>query len=432
MKTLFFAILVAVSITTFAQQIPVTQHDWSKYEWVDTCSARYAVVYDWNGRCGIYNLEKHENITELEYRQLNFSRIMNLEGGNQATVFYGKKGIREGAVAVDPDDQVMELTQEDNEMFYSLGSCTTIDKSIEKFARKLLKDKLESKDNEGAMYGQILVMDTKTAQIKAWVAMKDEFGNGKFENARLQKNQCSMLPLKIIMATMAISDANLSLEDTVDTKFGTDSIGGLCIKDRNMQRGGYGRLSYRDAFKLHSNIAMAKAMYASDHFRFQQMWQRNYMARETDAMNIAALYNVVANGGIVYVPSVISDSVRLDCEEDFPNARQIKMAQDILRKTLQDGGIGSQWTTRKVDLSGDYTTYRNCPPTLYDDNAGDLDKFYSDEGMQSYSQVIFAGYLPSDTPQYTICVTMDSKHNEISGKNISSIVNELAEYLNKH
>ena len=63
----------------------------------------YAVVHDWNGRCGIYNLEKHENITELEYRQLNFSRIMNLEGGNQATVFYGKKGVREGAVAVDPD-----------------------------------------------------------------------------------------------------------------------------------------------------------------------------------------------------------------------------------------------------------------------------------------------------------------------------------------
>ncbi len=156
------------------------------------------------------------------------------------------------------------------------------------------------------------------------------------------------------------------------------------------------------------------------------------MARETDAMNIAALYNVVANGGIVFVASVVSDSVRLDCEDDFPNARQMKMAQDILRTTLQDGGIGSQWTTRKVDLSGDYTTYRNCMPTLYDENAGDLDKFFSDKGMQNYSQVIFAGYLPSDSPKYTICVTMDSKHNELSGKNISPIVNELTEYLNRH
>ena len=430
MKTLFSAILAAVSVPTFAQQIPVTQHDWGRYEWVDTCTARYAVVHDWNGLCGIYNLEKHENITELEYRQLNFSRIMNLEDGNQATVFYGKKGTREGTVAVDPDDKVMELTQEDDEMFYSLDSCTTIDKRFEKFARKLLKDKLESKDNEGAMYGQILVMETKTAQIKAWVAMKDEFGNGEFENARPQKNQCSMLPLKIIMATMAISDANLSLEDTVDTKSGTDSIGGLCIRNHDM--GVHGRMTYRDAFKLHSNIAMAKAMYASDDFRFQQMWRRNYMPRETDAMNIAALYNAFANRGVVYVPSVISDSVRLDCEEDFPNARQIQMAQDILRRTLQDGGIGSQWTTRKVDLSGDYTTYRNCMPTLYDENAGDLDKFFSDKGMQNYSQVIFAGYLPSDSPKYTICVTMDSKHNELSGKNISPIVNELAEYLNRH
>ena len=432
MKTLFSAILVAVSITAFAQQKSVTQHEWSMYEWVDTVTTRYAVVHDWNGRCGIYNLEKHENITELEYRQLNFSRIMNLEDGNQATVFYGKKGIRRGVVAVSPDDKVSLLTQEDNEMFYSLDSCTTIDKRIEDIARKLLKNGLESKANEGAMYGQILVMDTKTAQIKSWVALEDEFGNGKFENARLRKNQCSMMPLKIIMATMAMSDANLSLEDMVDTKSGIDSIGGLCIKDHNMQRGGYGRLTYKDAFKQHSNIAMAQAMYASDHFRFQHMWQRNYMPRETDAMNIAALYNVVANGGKVFVPSVNSDSVRLDCEEDFPNARQMKMAQEILRATLQENGIGSEWTTRKVDLSGDYVTHRNCQPTLYDDNVGDLDKYYTYEGMQNYSQVIFTGYLPSDNPKYTICVTMDSKNDEICGRNISTIVNKLVEYLNKH
>lgn len=430
MKIFLSIILIAVNITAFAQLLPVTQHDWSRYVWVDTCTARYAVVHDSNGRCGIYNLEKHENITELEYRQLNFLRIMNLEGGKNATVFYGKKGVREGVVAVDPDDKVMELIQEDNEMFYSLDSCTTIDERIEDFARKLLKKKLEAKDNEGATYGQILVMDTKTAQIKAWVSMEDDFGNGTFENARLQKKQCSMLPLKIIMATMAISDANLSLDDSVDTKFGTDSIGGLCIREHDMGVQ-HGRLTYKDAIKLHSDIAMAKAMYASYRFHFQRMWERNYMPREMDAMTIAALYNAVANGGAVFVPSVNSSSVRLDHEDDFPNAKQIKMAQDILRSTLQDGGIGSQWTTRKVDLSGDYTTYRNCPPTLYDDNAGDLDKYYSEKGMQNYSQVIFAGYLPSDSPKYTICVTMDSQNNEISGKNISSIVNELAEYLNK-
>jgi len=47
---------------------PVTQHKWSKYEYVDTCTTRYAVVHDWNGRCGIYDLEKKENITELEYK----------------------------------------------------------------------------------------------------------------------------------------------------------------------------------------------------------------------------------------------------------------------------------------------------------------------------------------------------------------------------
>lgn len=88
-------------------KVPVTQHNWNKYEWVDTCTTRYAVVHDWNGRCGIYDLKKKENLTELEYRYLYFSRIMDLEDGSQATAFYGYKGHREGVVVVGNDDDVM-------------------------------------------------------------------------------------------------------------------------------------------------------------------------------------------------------------------------------------------------------------------------------------------------------------------------------------
>ena len=57
-----------IDAESLAEHKPITQHKWSKYEYVDTCTTRYAVVHDWNGRCGIYDLEKKENITELEYR----------------------------------------------------------------------------------------------------------------------------------------------------------------------------------------------------------------------------------------------------------------------------------------------------------------------------------------------------------------------------
>jgi len=80
--------LAMSSIATFAQtsvasdgneeKTPITQHSWEEYDWVDTCTTKYAVVHDWIGRCGIYDLEKHENLTELEYHQLYYSQDLEL------------------------------------------------------------------------------------------------------------------------------------------------------------------------------------------------------------------------------------------------------------------------------------------------------------------------------------------------------------------
>ena len=40
---------------------------------------RYGVVYK-NGKCGIYDLVKHENVTRIEYRELWFSFRREIEG----------------------------------------------------------------------------------------------------------------------------------------------------------------------------------------------------------------------------------------------------------------------------------------------------------------------------------------------------------------
>ena len=40
---------------------------------------RYGVVYK-NGKCGIYDLMKHENVTRIEYRELWFSFRREIEG----------------------------------------------------------------------------------------------------------------------------------------------------------------------------------------------------------------------------------------------------------------------------------------------------------------------------------------------------------------
>lgn len=412
---------------------PVTQHKWTKYEYVDTCTTRYAVVHDWNGRCGIYDLEKKENITELEYRALRFSKMMNLSDGSQATVFYGYKGHREGIVSVDPNGEVITITRPDKELIYSLESCRTIDKKISKKSRELL---MKDMKKYGGHYGQVLVMETQTGNIKAWVALEDEYRNGNISDAPLLMHQLCSDPQKLLEASMALVKSETSLTDSVDTKCGADSIGDAFIKDHNWQRGGYGKITYLDGFKLHSNIAMARALEKTARGSVKHAWWRVAdCPREMDALEVAMLYNLVAlDGKKAIAPSVNTDSIRIVPTDGYAerDILVLHMMRQCLKATLQDGGIGSKWTTKKVDISGDYVSHNNCRPTLYDDNLKDFDQYHFEGGIKTYNQVIFTGYFPSDKPRYTICVSMDRDESPAVGLFISNTVNKLAEYLNKH
>ena len=448
MKQILSLIVVMLCVTASAQKTvvadtidaesladhrAVTQHQWSKYEYVDTCTTRYAVVHDWNGRCGIYDLEKKENITELEYRNLYFSRMMDLDDGSQATVFYGYKGHREGIVSVSPSGDVLAITMPDKEQMYSLDSCRTIDKIITKLSRKLLKKEMKEC---GGHYGQVFVMESQTGNIKAWVALEDEYHNGDISDAPLLKHQLCSDPMKPLMATIGMVDSHTSWNDSVDPKCGIDSIGDMRIKDHNWHIGGYGKVSFLDGFKWHSNIAMVRAMERRNPASLQHDWWRVAdCPREMDALEIAQIYNVAAlNGKTIIEASVNTDSIKVYTPEAGSTLDQeiITMFREYLYATLNDGGIGSRWTSPKANISGDYVVHRNCRPTLYDDNADQMEQYYSEEGLVTYNQVIFTGYFPSENPRYTICVSMDKTGMPIAGKLISNTVNKLAEYLNKH
>lgn len=286
------------------------------------------------------------------------------------------------------------------------------------------------------LYGQVFVMESQTGHIKAWVALEDEFRNGRYSDAPLLKHQLCADPLKPLFATHALIESNTSWNDSVDTKCGIDSIGGMMIKDHNWHRGGYGMLTYLDGFKMHSNIAYIRAMEKIRPVSLRHdWWEVADNPRDMDAMTVATIYNAIAlEGNNVVIPSVNTDSIKTRSTEGYPEEdfRTARMFKEYLKATLQDGGIGSRWTTKKVDISGDYLSHRNCRPTIYDDNAQDMDKYYSEEGLMTYNQIIFVGYFPSDKPRYTICVTMDKEGLPLFGGTIAKTVNKLAEYLNKH
>ena len=410
----------------------ITQHKWTKYEYVDTCTIRYAVVHDWNGRCGIYDLEKHENLTELEYRDLYFSKMIDLEDGSQAATFFGYKGHRMGVVSVGPSGDAVAISMIDKDMCYSLDSCRTIDKKLTKMCRKLLEKDMKK---SCGMYGQVLVMETKTGHIKAWVALEDQFKNGNFEDAPLYKHQLCTDPMKSIWGVMGLVDSNTAWTDSVDTKWGCDSIGNMWIRDHNWHRGGYGKVTYLDGFKYHSNITMLRAIEKSNPVSIEHEWWRVAdRPREMDALEIAKMYNVVALGGKYAIESSVNtDSIKMITTDDIQgnDLAIVKRMQEYLTATLQDGGIGSKGTSKKVKIAGDSLVHHYCPPTIYDDNAQDMEKYYSEQGLPTYQQVIFVGYFPSDDPKYTICVSMDKEEYATFGKMISNTVNKIAEYLYK-
>lgn len=411
----------------------ITQHKWSKYEYVDTCTTRYAVVHDWNGRCGIYDLEKHENLTELEYRDLYFSKIIDLEDGNQAATFLGYKGHRMVDVSVGPSGDAVAISMLDKDMCYSLDSCRTIDKKLTKMCRKLLEK--DMKKSYG-MYGQVLVMEAKTGHIKAWVALEDQYKNGKFEDAPLYKHQLCTDPMKSIWGVMGLVDSNTAWTDSVDTGCGCDSIGNMWIRDHNWYKGGYGKITYLDGFKNHSNIAILRAIEKSNPVSIEHEWWCVVdRPRETDALEVANMYNVIALGGKSAIESSVNtDSIRMITTDDIQGNELaiVKMMQNYLTATLQGGGIGSKWTSKKVKIAGDYLVHYRCQPTIYDNNALDMEKYYSEDGLPTYQQVIFVGYFPSDDPKYTICVSMDKEEYVTFGKMISNTVNKTVEYLVKH
>lgn len=245
MKTMKHS-LSLIAMLAFCSTAPaqkVTQHKRTAYEWIDTCTAKYAVMHDWLGRCGVYDLESDENITELEYRNLSFVRTIEMEDDSQSVMFIADKGHRKCMVSVDQSGQVLSMTMPDGDMQYFLDSCRTVDSEIAETSARLLE--MDMKAANGT-YGQAFVMEAQSGNIKAWVALEDEFHSGKYSCAPLLRNQSCNDPMKPILAAIAMTDAGLSLNDSVDTHCGTDTIGDLIISDQNCETGGYGRISYLD------------------------------------------------------------------------------------------------------------------------------------------------------------------------------------------
>lgn len=372
-------------------QKSLPQYDLKEYEWVDICNnPKYAIVTK-DGKKGIYDMILHKNITEIEYRDLGFSKQTVAEDSAYISLFYATKGIKRGIVSLyEPTNNVVSIWMDDPDELYSLDECTTIDKKITKRATKLLGNLIKHQQMENA---QIVILDAKSGRLKTWVRLDRD--TEKDESGKLLVHSCTGSLTKPFHTVMALENDSVSLDSTMDG------------------------VSYRQAVKACDNQMMQQAI--------QNGYRRSVADRKwreltetgnpsTSPFIMAVGYNSLANGGTMIIPTMKADSVNV--EEDVFSANSFVSLIELL-KVDRVASPQLAWLSTDSEWLGYATT---------EDIFAEDDK---EHNKVIGKQIAFAGCFPVEGPRYTICIVGDILSVDAAPALFQDVVNPLFKWLLK-
>lgn len=275
----------------------------------------------------------------------------------------------------------------------ALSACSTkqgmaeqvidIDSTLQAKVTSILESKLKEFD---AQSGQAIIMEVQTGQIKALV---DKDITVPY---RSELVCCASL-------LAALETGKVHLNDTIDTGNGVCIIGNDTLYDHNWHRGGYGKLTVKQAFAHNSIIGnykiMAKAFGDNTEEYFNKVRHlydtkslivfanHGEWARVTPLLSLALVNKIAANTG--------NDSLK-----------------SALRYTVTDG-LGKPAHTEKVKIAGMSGTTQQEDGSYW---------------------VEFCGYFPADNPQYSMIVSIHKDTLPASGGAMAgSVLKEIAEYM---
>ena len=376
-------------ISEWQKNLP--QYDLKEYEWVEFCNnPKYAIVTK-DRKKGIYDLFLQRNITEIEFRDLGFSKQTVAEDSAYISLFYATKGIKRGIISLyEPTNNVVSIWMEDPDELYSLDECTTIDKKMTKKATKLLSNLMKQKQMDNL---QLVVLDAKSGRLKTWIRLDQD--KEKDEAGKLLVHSCTGSLTKPFHAVMALENDSLSLD---------------CI---------CGAKTYRHAIKCVDDDVM--------HQVIQNGYRRSVADRKwrelTDTENpstspfiLAVGYNSLANGGTMIIPTMKGDSVNVEgnafSDTNLANLREVLRVDRVESPQLA-------WLTADTDWFG-YATSEN----IYAEN----DKEHE---QPIGKQIQFAGLFPVENPRYSICIVADKNTQDASSADFEDVVNPLVKWLLK-
>ncbi len=324
---------------------------------------------------------------------------------------------------------------------------TTIDVDIQDVAEYAL---LKQLSRHQAHHGCAVLMEVETGNIRAIANLtRDE--NGRYTEAYNYAIAESTEPgstFKLATLMAAIEDGFVEPDDTIDT--GTGSIRYYDKVIRDTRKGGYGRISVKEAFEVSSNVALSKIIYENYRGKEEAFVERLYRMHLNEPLGIEirgegeplirypgdeywsgitlpmmshgyevrmtplqvlTFYNAVANDGRMVGPRIVERILNygktvkeFDIRLIDPSicSRQTLSTMKTMLEGVVENGTAKNLSNENFHIAGKTGTVQ-----IANEKYG-----YRIDSKVSY-QASFVGYFPAEKPKYSCIVVVNSPTNAV-------------------
>jgi len=316
---------------------------------------------------------------------------------------------------------------------------STIDINIQDIAHHALLRQLEYYK---ADHGSVIVMETKTGEVKA-ISNLGRTAEGRYYerlNYAIGESHEPGSTFKLVNLVAALEDKIIDTSTVVDTQNGNWKIYKHSVRDS--KRGGYGKISVAKAFEVSSNTAFAKIIhqnYKNNPEKYvnrlmsmgihkplglpvkgegtpvirypgDKGWSGLSLAQMAYGYEVAltplqtlAFYNAIANDGELIKPRLIKE------------VKEWNKSIKKFDKEVLNTAICSKETAHKVQqlLKNVVAKEHGTGHSLYSKNfsmagkTGTCQKNYESKDPDKLKYIsTFAGYFPADNPKYSCIVVI--------------------------
>lgn len=331
---------------------------------------------------------------------------------------------------------------------------STINVSMQDICETALREKLIEVNAE---FGVVVLMETKTGDVKAIVNLARDSVSGKYYEMRNYALAALMEPgstFKTASIMVALDDGEIKLSDKVDTGSGIYNMHGARMKDANWSRGGCGVLDVTLAVVRSSNIGVSRFIDMHYHDKPEKFieglkrvgigtplglpfygmadprifgpenksywsevalpWMSIGYGTQIPPISTVTFYNAIANGGRMVRPRFVKGiSKNGEMIEEFPvevikeqicKPQTLKDIQGILWQVVNNKnyGTGKRAGSKHFSVSGKTGTAQVAIGGGYHNG-------------RTEHLVSFCGYYPSENPQYTCIVAIRTAAGGVGG-----------------